>query len=52
MPEEAAVGWDNFAVLVLRLKKIDWVLLDSAGYRRARFTFEDQGLEAATWLIP
>jgi hypothetical protein len=50
--EEAAVGWGNFAVLVLRLKEIDWVLLDSAGHRRARFTFDDQGLVASTWLIP
>jgi pyridoxamine 5'-phosphate oxidase len=50
--QEAAGGWDNFAVLVLTLKEIDWVLLDNAGHRRARFTFDDQGLAAATWLIP
>lgn len=50
--EEAAIGWDNFAVLVLRLDEIDWVLLDNAGHRRARFKFDSQGLVAATWLIP
>lgn len=52
LPQEAALGWDNFAVLVLKLTEIDWVLLDGAGHRRARFTFDDQGLAAATWLIP
>ncbi|MDG2286913.1 MAG: pyridoxamine 5'-phosphate oxidase family protein [Alphaproteobacteria bacterium] len=50
--QEAAAGWDNFAVLVLTLREIDWVLLDNAGHRRARFTFGDQGLAAATWLVP
>ena len=51
-PEEAAFGWDNFAVLVLKLKEIDWVLLDNAGHRRAKFAFDDHGLMEATWLIP
>ena len=50
-PEEAAVGWDNFAVLVLSVTTIDWVLLDNAGHRRARFTFDNRG-QAATWLVP
>lgn len=50
--DESVVGWDNFAVLVLKLKAIDWVLLDNGGHRRARFTFDDQGLATATWLIP
>jgi pyridoxamine 5'-phosphate oxidase len=51
-PEEAVVGWDNFAVLALSLEAIDWELLDNTGHRRARFTFDDQGLATATWLIP
>lgn len=51
-PEEAAVGWKNFAVLGLKLDEIDWVLLDNAGHRRARFTFDDKGLAGSTWLIP
>jgi pyridoxamine 5'-phosphate oxidase len=50
--EEAAVGWDNFAALLMTITEIDWVLLDDAGHRRARFTFDDEGLVAATWLIP
>jgi pyridoxamine 5'-phosphate oxidase len=51
-PEEATAGWDNFAVLVMRISEIDWVLLDNAGHRRARFTFEGQGLARQSWLIP
>lgn len=51
-PEDALGGRENFAALVLRFDRLDWLLLDPAGHARARFDWGDDGVLAASWVAP
>ena len=51
-PRDAAAGRGHFAALLLRIDSLDWLLLDPAGHRRARFAWEPDGAMTATWLAP
>jgi len=44
-------GRANFMAIVCRIDAIDWLVLKVSGNRRARFEWNDTGLEA-NWLIP
>lgn len=48
---ESEAGRGNFAVILVTLDKIDWLLLSSKGNSAARFNREDNGW-AGHWLIP
>ncbi|MBE7158183.1 MAG: pyridoxamine 5'-phosphate oxidase family protein, partial [Rhodospirillales bacterium] len=41
----------NFAVFIIQFDALEWLLLASAGHRRARFTWREGEL-ASTWLVP
>ena len=45
-------GWPNFAVADCRIGRLDWVENDSAGHRRAVFTWDRRGELKAGWLVP
>lgn len=45
---EIAAGEDHFAVVVLTLSSLEWLFLDHAGHRRARFMADGSG----QWLSP
>ncbi|WP_137124281.1 pyridoxamine 5'-phosphate oxidase family protein [Roseomonas sp. HF4] len=51
-PAEVGTARDNFAVLVLRMDSLDWLLLAHAGHRRARFAWDAAGRLAASWVAP
>lgn len=44
-------GRSRFAVLMVAVRQIDWLLLDPAGHQRAGFVWPD-GLLQAGWLTP
>jgi hypothetical protein len=51
-PSDTEAGFANFAVLALTFDVLDWLWLDHAGHRRARFAWAaDRSLRAA-WLVP
>lgn len=41
----------NFMVVACRIDSIDWLILQALGNRRARFDWDDSGMNA-TWLVP
>lgn len=43
---------ENFTVIVAVVHRIDWLRLDDAGHRRARFEWKESGELAADWLAP
>ncbi|MEO3470883.1 pyridoxamine 5'-phosphate oxidase family protein [Roseomonas sp. CAU 1739] len=51
-PGDPFGGRAHFAAVVLRFESLDWLLLDPAGHRRARFTWDADGVADATWLAP
>lgn len=51
-PTDPAAGRTHFALMVLTFDSLDWLLLDPAGHRRARFTWGRDGAATATWLVP
>lgn len=53
VPTEAQVapGRENFAVMLVQVESFDWLFLDNAGHRRARFEFAD-GMVNSCWLVP
>lgn len=44
-------GRENFAVVQLRLSRIEWLYLSAAGHRRAGFDWDGQRWRGA-WLVP
>lgn len=48
--EEVETGRPNFSAVLLTVESLEWLYLDRAGHRRARFTFG--AAPAATWLVP
>lgn len=45
-------GWSNFAVADCMIQRLDWLELDSAGHRRAVFTWDRDGDLTASWVAP
>jgi pyridoxamine 5'-phosphate oxidase len=52
MPGDGAAGRANFAALLLRFDRLDWLLLDPAGHARACFDWMEDGAMTATWIAP
>lgn len=50
-PDDPEAGRDNFAVLLLRFDRLEWLDLAASGHRRARFEWRE-GAHSATWLVP
>jgi hypothetical protein len=48
---ETEKGRQNFAAIACRIVSVDWLVLRALGNRRARFEWDDTGLNAR-WLIP
>ncbi|HEY8567444.1 MAG TPA: pyridoxamine 5'-phosphate oxidase family protein [Beijerinckiaceae bacterium] len=48
--EEVETGRSNFSAVLLQVESLEWLYLDRAGHRRARFTFG--AAPTATWLVP
>ena len=51
-PTNREDAFANFAVLALTFDSLDWLWLDQAGHRRARFTWGADGVSHAAWLVP
>ncbi len=49
-PGDPIGGRAHFAAVALRVDSLDWLLLDPAGHRRARFTWLADGTTGATWI--
>jgi hypothetical protein len=45
-------GRANFAAITLRFEELDWLWLDAAGHRRARFSWSGDAPPRAEWLAP
>lgn len=48
---ESAAGWENFAVVVAEITRLDWLYLDAHGHRRAQFVWDGADWRG-TWVIP
>jgi hypothetical protein len=48
---ETQRGRKNFMVIACRIERMDWLVLSLLGNRRARFDWDENGLNAK-WLIP
>jgi hypothetical protein len=51
-PHDPVAGRANFAVSLLRIVTLDWLLLAAAGHRRARFAWDGSGAQSAGWVAP
>lgn len=51
-PRDAEAGRRHFRAILLRFHMLEWLDLDAAGHRRARFDWPAEGPPAATWLVP
>jgi hypothetical protein len=51
-PRDAAAGQPHFRALMLHFHRLEWLDLDAAGHRRARFEWDEAGAPRATWLVP
>lgn len=52
VPAEVAAARGNFAVVMLRMDSLDWLLLAHVGHRRARFAWDMAGRLTARWVAP
>ena len=50
--EQLEPAWDNFAVLLVTLREIDWLYLAHTGHQRAQFTRNETGEWAGRWVTP
>lgn len=50
-PTDEAAGRRNFALLLVRFDRLEWLWLHADGHRRARFAWRDDGL-TMEWLAP
>ena len=50
--EESETGRKNFGVVVIKVNWMEWLWLNSDGHRRASFTYDNDNIMLATWLIP
>jgi len=51
-PRDALAGRANFAVVLMAVDSLDWLLLAHEGHRRARFRWEADGTLSAGWIAP
>ena len=49
--EESEIGYENFCVIEIFIKSIEWLYLAAKGHRRAYFSLRNNSLEKK-WLIP
>tara|TARA_B100001245_G_C22663180_1_gene324929 strand:- start:4 stop:618 length:615 start_codon:yes stop_codon:yes gene_type:complete len=49
--EESEIGYENFCVVEIFIKSIEWLYLAAKGHRRAYFSLKNNSLEKK-WLIP
>ena len=49
--EESEIGYENFCVIEVFIKSIEWLYLAAKGHRRAYFLLKNNSLEKK-WLIP
>ena len=49
--EESEIGYENFCVVEVFIKSIEWLYLAAKGHRRAYFLLKNNSLEKK-WLIP
>jgi pyridoxamine 5'-phosphate oxidase len=49
---ESEAGRKNFAVVVTKVRWMEWLWLRHQGHRRAEFRYEENGSYRASWLIP
>ena len=49
---DVAGGYENFAVVEVKISQLDWLYLTVDGNRAARFIWSPDGEMSATWLIP
>jgi pyridoxamine 5'-phosphate oxidase len=50
--EETELGRKNFGIVVTKALWMEWLWLNSAGHRRAEFTYKEDGNFDANWVIP
>lgn len=51
-PDDPRAGRIHFLALVMTVASLEWLMLDPAGHRRARFTWNAAGAMTATWTAP
>jgi len=49
--EESEIGYENFCVIEIFIKSIEWLYLAAKGHRRAFFNLNKNEIEKK-WLIP
>ena len=49
--QESEIGYENFCVVEIFIKSIEWLYLAAKGHRRAYFSLKNNSLEKK-WLIP
>lgn len=49
--EETVLSREYFAVVVIHVQSLDWLWLNHAGHRRAKFTYHAGGFDGQ-WLVP
>lgn len=49
---QVALARENFAVLLVRLERLDWLHLANSGHRRAVFTAGDDNSWEGQWVLP
>lgn len=50
--QESEAGRKNFGTIITTINWMEWLWLNSAGHRRAGFTYNEAGNFSADWLIP
>jgi len=50
-PTDPEAGRPNFVAVTLSMRALEWLWLDAAGHRRARFDFAAEGIDAS-WIAP
>ncbi len=50
--DQAAAGRSNFAAVLVRVERMEFLYLAFAGHRRARFAWDAAGRLDAAWLVP
>ena len=49
---EIAAGRSNFAAVLVRVERLEWLYLAHSGHRRAAFTWDAEGRAQPSWLVP
>lgn len=49
--EETLPGREHFSIVMVQVQSVDWLWLNHAGHRRAKFMYREGGFDAS-WLVP